>query len=82
MVDKLKLLYIDEIYKEEKYKFRVLCYYFFSFGFEIVYLYKFSKLYIRSISFVLIDSFYDNRCFVLIDSFFFLVFIWFVFRII
>lgn len=82
MVDKLKLLYIDEIYKEEKYKFRDLCYYFFSFGFEIVYLYKFSKLYIRSISFVLIDSFYDNRCFVLIDSFFFLVFIWFVFRII
>lgn len=57
MVDKLKLLYIDEIYKEEKYKFRVLCYYFFSFGFEIVYLYKFSEVYIRSISFVLMIVF-------------------------
>lgn len=68
VVDKSKLLHIDETHKEEKYKPRALCYYFSSSGFEIVYLYKSSKLYTRSISFVLIDSPHDNWCFVLIDS--------------
>lgn len=68
VVDKSKLLHIDETHKEEKYKPRALCYYFSSSGFEIVYLYKSSKLYTRSISFVLIDSPHDNWCFALIDS--------------
>lgn len=48
VVDKSKLLHIDETHKEEKYKPRALCYYFSSSGFEIVYLYKSSKLYTRS----------------------------------
>lgn len=60
VVDKSKLLHIDEVHKVEKYKPRALCYYFSSSGFEIVYLCKSSELYTRSISFVLIDSPHDN----------------------